>query len=628
MRAGVGSLAFALALCVAGHVHAQGLPMVEVPDGQVRVDGALRDWQGVSYVTIGNSTSSQLRYVLGHNDAGFYFALKVSDERFVRSARPSPNEDAVVFTFVVPTRAGLRASELWLFAGDMGSTAASIALGAPGQTPRAITAGEIVEGPADRGASGYVLEAFVPFSALPGAAHWQEAHAALRLHDVDSESHPVPNDDVSSARFDPAHPDALPPLTAQRQQGNALAAFLAQNHLDARPPTIDVRADVVGGSESDRVFLAGNTLVMVPTNGAAGAASFAFALLPFDAASPATLVESRDITNDGKAELAIDVTVRSAAGVRVTRYFATFAQGTVDVALMIDIRRERGGCAVTNRVTLPNARGVSRISVEAVRARCADPASWTWPVVETAPFMLPWGEIVGRNYGWQGREFVATSETRNPHPYVAPLATAAAVAAPAPRGAATDLIAQYRQDQHVAPSVRLRFEQSANVGEDATPERVCVLDRAILVTGPRFRAGTSYLFFNIPVASEQDILSLIVDDVTGDGVAELLVRVRQPVGDVMREVLLVHRVVASGAPRLAAIEVARARGTDRIDTETRVVGSARTRHLEVLPGRAHGWTRESYPFTSEPSPGMEALVLPWGTPARYSLRGDHLSAAH
>ena len=188
---------------------------------------------------------------------------------------------------------------------------------------------------------------------------------------------------------------------------------------------------------------------------------------------------------------------------------------------------------------------------------------------------------------------------------------------------------RYRVDQHVAANIGSRFDQNANVAETATPEHVCVLDRSVVVFGRHFRSGTSYLFFNIPVAAEADILSMTVDDVTGDGVAEILVRVRQPIGDVTREVLLVHRVAAANAPRLAAIEVARARGSDRVESEVRVVGDRQARHLEIGPGRAQGWTRTNYPFTADASPGMDALVLPWASAAvRYALSGERLVAVH
>ena len=48
--------------------------------------------------------------------------------------------------------------------------------------------------------------------------------------------------------------------------------------------------------------------------------------------------------------------------------------------------------------------------------------------------------------------------------------------------------------------------------------------------------------------------------------------------------------------------------------------------IKIVPGSAHGFTRQSYPFPEDTtaSGGFEPLLLPWGTvPERiYGFNGD------
>lgn len=111
---------------------------------------------------------------------------------------------------------------------------------------------------------------------------------------------------------------------------------------------------------------------------------------------------------------------------------------------------------------------------------------------------------------------------------------------------------------------------------------------------------------------------------TGDGRAEILVRVRQTFGDVRREVLLVHQLTERGFPRLLQVEVARAQGERSITNEVRTRGG----RLEIAPGRARGWTADSYRFTRDPSDSVEPLLLPWrDRPVRYTARNARLVGA-
>lgn len=611
----------ALAAClgvwlIAANASADAIVPVDVPNGQVRVDGALRDWEGVPLTGVG-TTGRQMRYAVGRDAASIYVAARVSDERLVRHERIGPTNDAIVLTFVMPAGQAWRATEVWLFPGDLERVEAAAALAVPGQEPRAATGIDVVEGPLERGAAGYIIEARIPLGVLPAGSRIGEARAAIRLHDVDSEAHPVANDDVASARFDAAHPESLPSFGTTAVSNNAYEQFLERSGLRGVRPSIDTRADVVAGSEPDRVLLIQNTLVVLPTNGAPGSSSFAFATLPFarDAATsspmPVSLTANRD-----KIDFAFDVATTSTSGGRTTRYFVTFERGTVDVLGALDTRRSIGSCALTNRIVVsgPSNNEGAQITVTPVTAPCARPNAWAWPNVENASFLLPWGELSAVTYRVDRSGLTMLRSTRNPNAYVpaaqpvpAPPSRPAVPTAAAPG----DTLAQFRSDQHVDPGAQVRFARDANVAESAAPEHVVVIDRNVVVTGAAFRGGVGYAFTSIPVAQASDILSLTVDDITGDGVAEMLVRARQLVGDVTREVILVHRFTDRGIARVLAVEVQRSRGPNTVQALASIHGDGRARRLTVRPGTAVGWTETTYPFTPEASPGMEALILPW-----------------
>ena len=96
----------------------------------------------------------------------------------------------------------------------------------------------------------------------------------------------------------------------------------------------------------------------------------------------------------------------------------------------------------------------------------------------------------------------------------------------------------------------------SGVGFTLSPEEVAVYGRDLAVVGPGFRGGTGWFSFELPAADPSDVLDVRGVDVTGDARSEVLVRVRQSLGDVQREVLLVFELRGDVFPLLLAREVA------------------------------------------------------------------------
>jgi hypothetical protein len=329
------------------------------------------------------------------------------------------------------------------------------------------------------------------------------------------------------------------------------------------------------------------------------------------------------------------VTVRQSNDLGAREVLQVLAVGPDRIAPLfgVEARKETRAGAITNRVrVVPGRRGAPpTLEQGEPRAEGLGPESWRErPAEDVAPILLPWGEHRARTFRWDGAAFARVAASPNPAFRLAAPPDAAAPRAPEPPPApppapGTDaLLAAFRREQGVAAAVRPRFDQSADVAEDRRPERLVVIGRALVIVGAGFRGGAAYFYMDLGVPPD-DVLDVRAEDVDGDGRAEVLARVRQRVGDVRRELVVVHAMTERGFPRLATLEVARERDDGRVEAVVRAVGQGRARRLEVAPGSARGWTEASYPFTRESSPGMQPLVLPWDRrPLRLRREGDAL----
>jgi hypothetical protein len=172
---------------------------------------------------------------------------------------------------------------------------------------------------------------------------------------------------------------------------------------------------------------------------------------------------------------------------------------------------------------------------------------------------------------------------------------------------------------------------SANLTGDGGREQALLHDRDLVVFGPGVRDGGAYLVVTLtPFAASADVTSLKAQDLTGDGIAELLVeglmRGEAPAdaggGEVTRKVLLVYAVGDGSIRRVFAAELERTMGKNKI------VGAIELGRGEVVlrPGRAVGFTEQTYPFAQEVGSGggIEPLLLPWSgaRPVRYRWDGE------
>ena len=610
----------------------QALVLTPLGDTQMRVDGDVREWRGVRFTELGDRADSSLEYAFAYDAEALYVGLRVFDNQLVRSKQPSPAEDAVVVTLVMPRAVGASiATELWLYAGVSGAQASEAALGKVGARTGKDKRITIVEGPLS-GASGYVLEARVPWEAIEGSRNFLVGRGAIRLHDVDGTAGARASE-IASARAD--RPGRLPPLSAIGGPNAALDTFLSAKQLTTSSVRYDFLGDVAGDARLERVIVA-STFAVVAGPDIEGGSGFHFMDLPVPLAAGVLDAELRDLTGDGKDELLVRLRQQNERGTRELLQVLDLAHGQPKWLFALELRKQTTDGSVDAKLDIQRAeRGAPpKLEVSIGKATGLDASNFNeQPAQGVEGILLPWGPWERRVYRWDGTRFAVLEQRENRAAASAPKAVSDATDAgeqpqrityAQPPG--TDaLIAAFRESQGIDPSVKPRFEQNADVAEDARLESLMLFGKSLLVIGKGYRDGSGYFFYALPVRDASDIQRVWNRDVTGDGRRELFVRHKQMIGDVQREILRGFEVTDGGMQTILAVEVRRSQGSNSIDNVVRLVRERGHASLHISPGVAHGWDARSYPFEAESSDGVGPLLLPWKDVAvRYRLEGQVL----
>jgi hypothetical protein len=583
------------------------LPVLAASASQIRIDGEIGEWRGARFTRLGEGPSGSAEVALAYDASGLYLGARVKDDAFVRTSKPSRDEDALVLRLAFPARGSFAESEAWLFAGRVGETAASAQLRS-GSSLSAAPGAKIVEGP---NPGGYALEAFLPWACFPGGTDWQYARGAVRLHDVDGRGAAR---DATSA---PATLAAakLPWLSLDGGPVNAVSNLLRAKNLEASASKLDFVGDVRGDARVERVIVVGPYVVVSGAD-----QDFTFAELPVRSAADVREAELRDLTGDGKPELAIRLRQQNELGARELFKVYGLAQATPAPLFGVELRKEtNAGVAMANLKYERASRGPTQLVVTtgSVQGLSSDNYRET-PAAEDVAIPLPWGPWRERAYGWNGRQFAVVRERPNDQARTAeaPAPQTARTTEP-PRGETPALTVDgtpldaYKRARGVAPNVKPRFAQSANVLGDARPETLGVFGSDLAITGDSLADRGGFFFIGLPVAQPDDVLGVQTGDLTGDGRRELLVRIRQRIGDVQRELVYCYSVAAQSAQQLLIVEVSRARGGQRIDNKLALVPDKQRSVLTIEPGEARGWSASDYPFVADSADGVAPLLLPW-----------------
>ena len=443
-----------------------------------------------------------------------------------------------------------------------------------------------------------------------------------RYHDVDSEARPRAENSPATMQVDPRNLGRLAELSPTGGEHAILERFLQVKDIRGTRPRYDLRGSVCGDRRPERVVVV-DRYVVVMGPGYRDANQFDYVELPVQRATDVIDARLRDFTGDGSKELFTRLRQRGEGGTRDLWQLFSFDCRSVEPLFGIEMRKETSDGHVESRIHI---RGGSRraptIEVSVGQASGLSASNFRErPSTDAQPILLPWGRVLSRSYRWDGQRFAVVNERANPNaheerPRTTTMATTMRepqrTEAPPPTSA--QLIAAVRRERRIPRRVRERFATNANLAADRRAERLVVLGKAVVVVGPGFRGGRGYFHYEIQVAEASDIISVSTADLNRDGRHEVLVRARQQLGDITRELLMVHRFARGGGfPRVYTAEIARTQGDNRIENEIRTRGG----RLEIRPGRARGWSAETWPWADAGGgEGIDPLLLPWRDRAR------------
>ncbi|HVU02536.1 MAG TPA: hypothetical protein VHE30_12320 [Polyangiaceae bacterium] len=622
-----GGLGVALALgAPAAEARGRALEAVTLGSEKVRIDGLLREWpakmDSLGDVVQGSAAGDpNATGVIGYNEANVFVAMKIRDQKLVRTSSFGDHEDYASLEIAFPTNRGFSSHQVRLYAGEIGKSAGAVKMdGSP------VKGARIVEAPSD---GGYTIECQIPWALFPEASRIRAGlRAALRYTDVDSGGSVKAIIGTSSGNG-----SSLPPLLLEAEQG--LYRTLVRGKGISDTPSRFAVGDIAGDSQLEAVGVYGSALTIVGA-GYRGGKEFFFQDLQVPEASAVTRLEVMDMTGDGKDDILVGKRVGTKDEYREVIQVLRVSSGD---SPYVAFQQETGIVTkkgeIHNEVALKKKGDKVDIVLSQGKAEGFDPTTYDEPLPgDMDSALLPWQTLKSRTFEWDGKTFSdAGSESWTPTMKAPEHTTTKATAVeagppppPPPRPPSPDelldrVYALYRKDRSVGIE-KPRFDFVTDVAGDRTPERVLIHGKDIVVFGKAFKEGTSYAFITIGVESPKDVLDVTARDLTGDGKAEILVRgvlhakASKEMGGktVDRHGFFVYQATEGGIKRVFAAETGRSLGDDSIVAGLRFVPKGKGTLLELTPGRAVGWTEKTYPFPVDRYPygGLEALLVPWG----------------
>ncbi|HVW29497.1 MAG TPA: hypothetical protein VHC69_29235 [Polyangiaceae bacterium] len=655
-RARQSLIFFGLAAALwAGRAEARtrALEAVVLGSDKVRIDGLLREWpaklDSLGEVVQGSGGGDpSASGVIGYNDKNLFVAMKIKDGKLVRTPSFGDGEDYASLEIAFPTKSGFHPYSVRLYAGEIGRSAGMVKFANGG----AVKGARLVEAPSD---GGYTIEVSIPWTAFPEASRVRVGiRAALRYADADS-----PGSVRTIIGTSAASGSNLPPLLLEAEQG-LYRSLVRKRGLSEMPARFAV-GDIADDSTLEAVAVYGSALTIVGSAYRGGKEYF-FHDLAVPNAAAVTRLEIADFTGDGKDDILLvkrappptlpDDDKEKAKGQRhgiakekkrapddsyreVLQVLSVSSGENPYIAFQHETAVVTKDGEIRNDVSLKHNGSKVDIVIAQGKAEGFDPSHYDEPMPDNMESsLLPWSPVKSRTYEWDGKQFAdAGSESWTPKMQapsavreVKPAAADGPPPAPPPRPPSADellerVYALYRRDHHVGIE-KPRFDFVADVAGDATPERVLLQGRDVVVFGKGFKEGLSYAYTTVGVDSSKDIVDVSARDVTGDGKAEVIVRgvlhakaSAQLGGKVVdRHAFYVYQVFESGLRRIFGAETGRSLGDDSITDAVRFVPRDKGFALELSSGKAVGWTDKTYPFPIDKTPygGLEPLLVPWG----------------
>lgn len=660
------------------------LPAVLASDTKIKLDGIPKEipgsWNSLDKLITGKAPKNLAAFAQGaiaYDETHLYVAMRLDDKKVIRTAGAGQNEDHATLSLAFPLKArSYRTYQIDLYPGLPGKLPGVVKLG-----DAKVNGAEIVEAP---DGDGLTFEAKIPWSAFAESSRVRVGmRASLRYTDYTAPGRLGVAVATSLAREGGAMPQLL-----TESEYPLIAGMLREKGISEEPAR-EAFGNVSGEGTWERVALFDKYLVILGSR-FRGGKEFVSSELSISRAKAVQRLELVDFDGDGAQEILLVYRAGSQDEYReVLQVLKVKPDESLSSPFVHEVGMKSVAGELHNEVHIVREAGKLAVSIGQGEAQGYEQDSYSEPKPSDMPAcLLPWDPIKERKYGWDTGEFKKLAETAQKEKAgaskrlthggggVSPRRTSTGSAAKAtgrtspsaPRPPSGEemldqIYALYRKDRSVKNKPP-RFDFVTDVAASGANERVLVHDRDIVCFGKAFRDGQSYVYTSIGVASSEDIIDMTASDLTGDGKAEILVRaiVRAKSGtepdkhadkgnskksgskkasdskrdkgkaqpsdekSVERLVFMVFQVKEDGIKRIFAAETGRAIESQLMLGGLRFIEGSHGLDIETMPGKAHGFTKTTYPFPEDSSQagGFEPLALPWGSlgTRRYQFDGS------
>jgi hypothetical protein len=623
------------------------LPAVLATATKIRLDGLPKEmpgsWNSLETVISGKKQpASFAQGAIAYDDSFLYVAMRLEDDKLVRTAAAGPNEDHATLSLAIPVKAKqYRTYQIELYPGQPGKLPGVVKMG-----DQRVSGAQLVEAP---DGEGLTFEAKIPWSSLPETAKIRVGmRAALRYTD-----YVAPGKSGSVMASSPAREGAAMPRLLVEPEHALYTGLLRDKGIGAEPNR-EAFGNVGGDATLEHVALYERYLVVVGGRFREGK-EFILTELQISNGKAVQRLELVDFDGDGTQDILLVYRVGSQSEYReVLQVLKTKPDDSLAVVFVHEVGQKNATGELHNEVTLKRSGGKAQIEIAQGTCEGYEQEGYDEPKPsDMDAALLPWdttGELV---FEASGSEFKKVSETKQKPGKGRGEGKAAKKAArraggdadgrgsrvaapPPPRPPSSEelldqVYALYRKDRSVK-SKKPRFDFATDVAGDGTNERVLVHDKDIVCFGKRFRDGASYISLQMGVAAPEDVIDVTARDITGDGKAEILVRaiVRMKASKeldnkpVERLVFFVFQVKEDAIKRIFAAETGRAFDGHTLLSGLRFVEGRQGLEIEIVPGHGNGFTKSSYPFPEDTTPagGYEPMPLPWGSQGTKRYRFD------
>lgn len=642
------------------------LPAVLAGDTKIRLDGQPKEipgsWNSLDKLISGKAPKNLAAFAQGaiaYDDTNLYVAMRLEDAQLVRTAGAGSNEDHATFSIAFPLKArSYHTYQVELYPGVPGKLPGIVKIG-----DAKVSGAELVEAP---DGDGLTFEAKIPWSAFAESSRVRVGlRASLRYTD-----YTAPGRSGAVVATSPAREGASMPQLLTESEYPLIAGMLREKGISEEPAR-EAFGNVGGDSTWERVALFEKYLVVLGSRFRQGK-EFVSTELSISRAKAVQRLELVDFDGDGAQEILLVYRVGSEDEYReILQILKLKPDETLSSPFAHEVGMKSASGELHNEVRVARDGGKAVIAIAQGDSQGYEQTSYSEPKPsDMQACLLPWDPIKERRYGWDSTEFKKLSETAQtpksgsgkkiaqagaPRRSSSPGSSSGPAAPPAPRPPKGEemldqIYALYRKDRSVKHRPP-RFDFVTDVAASGANERVLVHDRDIVCFGKAFRDGQSYVYTTIGVASPDDIVDMTARDLTGDGKAEILVRAiihaksgtepdkaadksgakrasgkkspEKKAGkdkasadekSVERLVFMVFQIKEDGIKRIFAAETGRAIEGALMLGGLRFIEATNGLEIEIVAGKAHGFTQSTYPFPEDPAPagGFEPLPLPWG----------------